>query len=76
MINVHFNIQTNYLCVWVIIIGGFQIRFKYTIYNRRIMFSYIITNNIKYQKQFILLSMIPPLKSPFLFVEIINIQWV
>jgi len=46
MINVHFNIQTNYLCVWVVSICEFQIRFKYTIYNRRIMFSYIITNNM------------------------------
>jgi len=45
MINVHFNIQTYYLCVWDVIIGGFQIRFNYSIYNRRIMSSCIITNN-------------------------------
>jgi len=45
MINVHFNIQTYYLFVWVVIIGGFEIGFNYSIYSRRIMSSCILTNH-------------------------------
>jgi len=44
MINVHFNIQTYYLCIWFVIIGGFKIGFNYSIYSRRIMSSCILTN--------------------------------
>jgi len=65
MINVHFNIQTYYLCVWVVIIGGIQIRFNYSIYNRRIMSSCIITNH-KY-------SNIPKVYEPIQLFDSLNI---